>query len=830
MRLWLSLLSLAGLLLWSNCGNPARPSPEAVYRNARLQIRLGNLKEALAQAESAYREWRDRPESKYHWQFRILKAEVLLAQGKAKEALPLLAGKLPEGPDFRELAARRLLSQGYARFLLAEYAEARRVLEEASRLAAECGSPVLLAEIELRKGTALTRLGDITAAQLCFRTALRMATQQRDLYLEAAASGNLGFSLLHSSRYDEAALWFERTLALSEKSGARRFIAIALGNLGLCYHKLGDFDKAVELLSRAQSVAGEVGDSYGQQIWLGDLGESHYQRGDFTTAVSCFQKALELSRRLGENYSTIQWLNSLAKTSADAGDWRSAEKYSQEALALSRQVGIPEAQVWTLLRSAQIAMLRRDFAAAEKGYREVLRAAQDAQQSVAGLEARAGLGNLYAQTGQGRKAEVEFQRALSGAEKTRTALVRDEWKLSFHSSAIGFYQDYVEFLMSRGQSERALEVAESCRARLLAQKLGLEQPALPLAGAASYREAARTSKTILLSFWLAPRRSFLWVVTPQTVESFVLPSEAEFRPVVEAYKGAIQNLRDPIETGNPAGRRLSALLLAPLAKLIPPGARLIVAPDGCLHGLNLETLPVAGERPHYWLEDVTIAVVPSLAMLATGAQDRRGASDSLLLIGNPVPPGSQFPPLPDVERELEGIRQRFAHSPQLTITGAAAHPGAYREANPGQFSLIHFSAHATANRESPLDSAVILSRKDQTCKLYAREVVGIPLQARLVTISACRGAGARLYAGEGLVGFAWAFLQAGARNVVAGLWDVNDRSTAQLMVGLYARLSENSGVAEALRSAKLALIRSPGPYRKPYYWAPFQVFTRSPDF
>ncbi len=509
---------------------------------------------------------------------------------------------------------------------------------------------------------------------------------------------------------------------------------------------------------------------------------------------------------------------------------RLAEKYSQEALALSRQVGIPEAQVWTLLGSAQIAMVRRDFAAAEKGYREVLAAAQDAQQSVAGLEARAGLGNLYAQTGQWRKAEVEFQRALSGAEKTRTALVRDEWKLSFHSSAISFYQDYVEFLMSRGQRERALEVAESCRARLLAQKLGLEQPSLPLAGVASYREAARTRKAILLSFWLAPRRSFLWVVTPQRVESFVLPPEAEFKPIVEAYRGAIQSLRDPIETGNPAGRRLYGLLLAPLAKLIPPGARVIVAPDGCLHGLNLETLPVAGERPHYWLEDVTIAVVPSLAMLATGAQDRRGASDSLLLIGNPVPPGSEFPPLPDVERELEGIRRRFAHSPQLTITGAAAHPGAYREANPGQFSLIHFSAHATANRESPLDSAVILSPKDEVCKLYAREVVGIPLQARLVTISACRGAGARLYAGEGLVGFAWVFLQAGARNVVAGLWDVNDRSTAQLMVGLYARLSENSGVAEALRSAKLALLRSPGPYRKPYYWAPFQVFTRSPDF
>ena len=112
-----------------------------------------------------------------------------------------------------------------------------------------------------------------------------------------------------------------------------------------------------------------------------------------------------------------------------------------------------------------------------------------------------------------------------------------------------------------------------------------------------------------------------------------------------------------------------------------------------------------------------------------------------------------------------------------------------RSARPEQFSLVHFTAHATANRQSPLDSAVILSGPDDGYKLYARDVADLPLQAELVTVSACRSAGERVYAGEGLVGFAWAFLRAGARRVIAGLWDVDDRSTADLMDAMYARLA-----------------------------------------
>jgi CHAT domain-containing protein len=94
----------------------------------------------------------------------------------------------------------------------------------------------------------------------------------------------------------------------------------------------------------------------------------------------------------------------------------------------------------------------------------------------------------------------------------------------------------------------------------------------------------------------------------------------------------------------------------------------------------------------------------------------------------------------------------------------------------------------------------------------------------LVTLSACRSAGAKTYSGEGQVGLSWAFLRAGARSVVAGLWDVTDRSTAALMADFYRQLSQNVAPVEALRHAKLALLRGGKVYQKPFYWGPFQLY------
>ena len=176
--------------------------------------------------------------------------------------------------------------------------------------------------------------------------------------------------------------------------------------------------------------------------------------------------------------------------------------------------------------------------------------------------------------------------------------------------------------------------------------------------------------------------------------------------------------------------------------------------------------------------------------------------------------------------EMTGVTKHFGAESVTQLRGEAASPEAFRRAGPERFSAIHFTSHAVANAESPMDSAVILSGPEGGFKLYARDVAQLPLTADLVTVSACRSAGEREYSGEGLIGFAWAFLRGGSRRVVAGLWDVDDRSTAALMEHFYARLAAGDAPAVSLRAAKLAMMKA-GAIR-PYYWAPLQVFTVSP--
>ena len=101
-----------------------------------------------------------------------------------------------------------------------------------------------------------------------------------------------------------------------------------------------------------------------------------------------------------------------------------------------------------------------------------------------------------------------------------------------------------------------------------------------------------------------------------------------------------------------------------------------------------------------------------------------------------------------------------------------------------------------------------------------------PIDAQLVTISACYGSGTRSYAGEGLVGLSWAFLRAGAHSVIGALWEVSDDSTPRLMDTLYQGLEDGQTPAVALRRAKLTLLHSQSRFRMPFYWAPFQIYTR----
>jgi CHAT domain-containing protein len=98
----------------------------------------------------------------------------------------------------------------------------------------------------------------------------------------------------------------------------------------------------------------------------------------------------------------------------------------------------------------------------------------------------------------------------------------------------------------------------------------------------------------------------------------------------------------------------------------------------------------------------------------------------------------------------------------------------------------------------------------------------LKFNADIVALSACSTGLGKLVNGEGVLGLTRAFFYAGARNVAVSLWNVNDSSTATLMESFYLNLRRGLPESEALREAKLSLLRSSQPtWRHPYFWAAF---------
>jgi len=628
---------------------------------------------------------------------------------------------------------------------------------------------------------------------------------------------------LTRNRFDEALGWFEQAQAFSDLEDTAVYAA-ALNNAGVCYARLGDFDRAVAAQTRAVGLHQKRGVSALYEQALGELGNTHLLHDDVDSAVPYLKKALEVAQRADLQTDTALWAKNLAAAYAFKGDWDAAEKYNGEALALTPDEQ-SEKRAFNVLHAAKIAQGRERKDEARTLFEEALRLGDNAPAVQWG--AHEGLAALARGEDRREDAATHYEAALAIIERTRSSLLKTDYKLSFLSQLIRTYRNYVDVLVANGRIERALEVAESSRGRVLAERHGTAAPMR--VRAEDLRALAARSRARLVSYWIAPGKSYVWVVDAAGIRMCTLPGDAEIRNLVRQHQAAVQNaLGDPLAAQS-AGARLFDLLVAPVAAALPKNARVIVVPDGPLYALNLETLPVAGERPHYWIEDAEIQVAPSLALLhaSTNSERATGGNRPLLLIGDATVADPQFPALKYAPAEMRSVAAHFENR-AVVFELERASPQAYRSARPDTFSMIHFTAHASTNADSPLDSAVILSGPAGQYKLYARDVAELPLRAELVTISACRSAGERAYSGEGLVGFAWAFLRAGAQRVVAGLWDVDDRSTAELMDLMYARLASGEPAVTAIRGAKLQLVGRQGREAKPYYWAPFELFTATP--
>ena len=809
------LCGLSVALIWIRSNWRPTPAPEETLSRSLTAYRRGAFSDALTEVRRGGTDWRGRPDLHWHWEFRLLEAEILLEMGQSAQTLKLLETDAALQSSRHNIRRRILRAKVHLR--RSEFSQAAALLEEALMLASGAEFPGLRTEIDLLRGQLFGRQNQIPEAEQAYGRALESALKAKDSFLQASANNGLGMLRKQRSKWDEALPWFQEALKIWKSLEARHFVAGALNNLSMCYSNLGDFDRALEYSQQAMGLAQP---SARLAEVLGETGSLYVRWGQPAKAIPYYQRALAVSKEFGVPAEAARWAGNLTSTFLDIEDWARAEQINDEALRLKLE---KQPGAFLLLNAAAIATGRGRSADARRIYEEVI--ASDSGDPSVLWASYAGLADLFLLAGDAPMANRNFEAAIRIIEQSRSDLNRNEHKITFLARLIRFYQNYVDALMKQNNPVRALEVADSCRARILGERLSLQMKAQPVGERRDFQNISLQSNTVWLSYWIAPRRSFLWIVTPREVRHFVLPPADEIARWVAQYRSFLEkSIRDPIRTENEAGRWLFHTLIGPVRSLLPPGSRVTVVPDGPLHQVNFESLPVYDAGPHYWIQDVTVSIAPSFGVYLTRSSARPASPPSALVIGNPEFADSGYPKLDHAAAEISNVANRFPHPSTKVFNGAAAQPGAYAQARPGGFSIIHIASHAEANQQSPLESAVILSPGLTGFKLYARDVMNIPLNAELVTLSACRSAGARTYAGEGLVGFAWAFLQAGAHSVIAGLWDVPDKSTALLMDRMYEQIEAGQPAADALRAAKLSLIQSN--YAKPYYWAPFQIYTR----
>ncbi|MFL6602645.1 MAG: CHAT domain-containing protein [Steroidobacteraceae bacterium] len=766
--------------------------------------------------------------------FRLLEAEILLKQGRRRDVIALLTDAGVAIPLEGDLAIKRNVLCGLAHSRLGQAEESARELREARRLA-ESAHSALIADVLRAEGLVELNSEHLDQATEKFKSSLAVARAQGDALLTAADLVDIGYDHLKSGHFDPALAWSQQAAEFARSIQARRQLQLALGNIGWAYYNLGDFERALANFQDAEQQAKAIGVIGYRVVWLQDAGLAQYRLGNLGAARKYDEEALRLAASLPAEDEVDQIANietNLALLFYQQAQYEAARRYSDAALLAAKNSKDNIVVAYAQFLRGLLASHR----APDQEAQDILMSARQLANSDPDLRADVenAIAKLYSARQQPLQAELWYRRAIQTFEDKRSAVQNVALRLSAFAYGDAIYRDYAELLIGAHRPNDALHLLDRSRARTLEEGLGFagEQSDRQEQKVTDLQAVARKLDASILFYSLGPEQSRLWAVTAHDMRMFTLPRQADIQALVEKHQADIQQADDLLKTANPPAATLYDVLIKPAAAMIPRDSRVFLVPDGVLHGLNFETLVVAGaDGPRYWIEDVTVTTASSIRMLAgLQAVKANAATRDLLLIGDSVAPRADFAALPYAATEIQRLRQHFAPEGQSVLTQARAIPAAYAASGPDQFRYIHFAAHGTASRLSPLDSAVVLSppqKGPEDFKLYARDIVQHPINANLVTISGCYGSGVRTYAGEGLVGLAWVFLRAGSHNVIAALWQVADASSPLLMDRLYGELQAGKAPAAALRTAKLSLLHSSSPYRRPLFWGAYQLYAGS---
>jgi CHAT domain-containing protein len=232
-------------------------------------------------------------------------------------------------------------------------------------------------------------------------------------------------------------------------------------------------------------------------------------------------------------------------------------------------------------------------------------------------------------------------------------------------------------------------------------------------------------------------------------------------------------------------------------------------------------------KQRYWIERNAIAYAPTARVLQQALHSvrqplpHRDLVDLTVVAGDGGPAGHE---LRAIAEEMGTIAK--VHGRVRVFKGREATRRRFLAAL-GDQSIVHFAGHAVANAEYPeLSYLLFPAEPEGQDRLYGFEIrPPSPPQARLVVLAACSTAAGAVSRGEGVLGLTRMVVATGVPTVVATLWDVEDRVSADLFKEFYQKLYRGSDSILALQAAQLALHAAVDPdHRDPRIWAAYSMF------
>lgn len=416
--------------------------------------------------------------------------------------------------------------------------------------------------------------------------------------------------------------------------------------------------------------------------------------------------------------------------------------------------------------------------------------------------------------GQIDKAQADLDSVTALIRKLSDKLAEASIRAGMIEEARNLFDQLVMLHVQAGDSVEALEALERGRVSFAVadERAGGDSITLETPPGKMALEYALIGDTLLT-----------WVVRGATVHFHRdTLDRADFLRTVERVWSALES-PERSDAAGPDLQRLYDWLIHPVRDhLNAPGKRLVILADGEIAGIPFDAL-LDRRTGRYLVENYTVSFAASLADAARPPMDSLARPASGLLIANPEFDRSAYPGLPRLggaSAEVASLAKIYPSSKVLSGRGATA--DSLKQHAP-DFDFIHYAGHAVFDDMRPERSYLVLAGgRDGRMSADSITTIRLP-RTRLVVLSACQTLRSREGRSGGFAGLSGALLAAGAQGVVGSLWRVSDQYTQPLMLEFHNEYSRTGDAADALRKAKIQMLRSDNAkHRSPTTWAGFR--------